>query len=99
MGNEEIVSRLDIIISLLARSGFSDEDVRRVIVQGKQNPARYIKAYHAMDGSLGVTQLSKIAGVTQSAMSQVIGTWETSGIAVNVGTKHSPNYRKLFTIR
>lgn len=99
MGNEEIVSRLDIIISLLAREAFTDEYVRQLVVQGKQDPGRYIKAYNAMDGSIGVTQLAKIAGVAQPTMSQVIATWESAGITVNVGTKRKPNYKKIFTIR
>jgi hypothetical protein len=96
--HEEIVNRLDMIISLLSKLVFEPGEIEVVVKQGKRNPLQYKKAYNAMDGTKSVTALAKIANVSVPAMSQVISTWEKVGIVVNIGSQSNPKYRKIANV-
>lgn len=83
------------IIALLARSTFGTDAISRTVCGGKRNPKSYLKVYNTLDGATGVTELAKIAGVSQPTMSVVLQSWEEQGIIYNIGSGTKPRYRGL----
>lgn len=84
----------EVIISLLGRLAYPEEELKKIVTKKKQNPNAYIKAYNACDGSKGVTEIAKIAGVAQPTMTPILQYWKKLGIVYQVGK----NYVKLYTL-
>jgi len=74
------------------------ELIREVVTRGKRNPAAYVKAYNALDGTIGVTDAAKVAGVSQPTMTVVLKSWEEQGIIYNVGESGRPLYKRLLVL-
>lgn len=87
-----------IIISLLARMAFGEEEIKKIIIHGKRKPNNWIKGYNACDGTNGVTKIAKIAGVKSPSATYVLKSWESKGIIFNIGTETKPLYMKLLTL-
>jgi len=83
------------IIALLARSTIGVPTISKIVSGGKRNPQAYMKVYNALDGAIGVTELAKLAGVSQPTMSVVLQSWEEQGIIYNLGTDAKPRYHRL----
>jgi len=83
------------IIALLARSSIGVPAISNIVCGGKRNPQAYLKVYNALDGRTGVTDLAKLAGVSQPTMSVVLQSWEEQGIIYNLGTDSKPRYQRL----
>jgi hypothetical protein len=83
------------IIALLARSTIGAATIFKTVCGGKRNPGAYLKVYNALDGATGVTELAKVAGVSQPTMSVVLRSWEEQGIIYNIGSDTKPRYRHL----
>jgi hypothetical protein len=86
------------IIALLARSAIGVDTISGIVCGGKRNPEAYRKAYNALQGSSGVTEIAKLAGVSQPTMSVVLQSWEEQGIVYNVGTERKPQYHRLLPL-
>jgi len=86
------------IIALLARSTIGVSAISKIVCAGKRNPQAYLKVYNALDGKIGVTDLAKLAGVSQPTMSVVLQSWEEQGIIYNVGTDPKPRYQRLLQL-
>ena len=93
--SEKLERQNEAIIALLARSAIGVETISTIVCGGKRNPEAYRKTYNALDGSAGVTQLAKLAGVSQPTMSVVLQSWEEQGIIYNVGNERKPQYRRV----
>lgn len=93
--SEKLERQNEAIIGLLARSTIGLAVILRAVCSGKRNPEAYRKVYNALDGSTGVTDLAKIAGVSQPTMSVVLQSWEEQGIVYNVGSERKPQYHRL----
>jgi len=87
-----------IIISLLARMAFGEEEIKKIITHGKRNPKDWIRGYNACDGKKGVTEIAKIAGVKQPSATFVLKSWKSAGIIYNVGSEKRPLYMNLLTL-
>ena len=87
-----------IIISLLARMAFGEEEIKKIITHGKRKPNNWIKGYNACDGTNGVTKIAKIAGVKSPSATYVLKSWESIGIIYNIGTETRPLYMKLLKL-
>jgi hypothetical protein len=85
----------DAIIALLARNILGVPAISKIVCSGKRNPKAYLKVYNALDGATGVTELAKLAGVSQPTMSVVLQSWEEQGIIYNLGTDSKPRYHRL----
>jgi hypothetical protein len=83
------------IIGLLAGGTIGLPTISKIVCGGKRNPRAYLKVYNALDGAIGVTELAKLAGVSQPTMSVVLRNWEEQGIVYNVGTSSKPHYHRL----
>lgn len=88
----------EVIISLLANLSIGVERVRELVTEKKRNPEAYVKTYNALDGSIGVVEAAKIAGVDKSTMSSILKRWEANGIVYDSGAASKPEYRRILTI-
>jgi hypothetical protein len=93
-----LIKQNDILISLLARSVLGADPIADVVTRGKKDPAAYVKAYNALDGTIGVTEAAKVAGVSQPTMTVVLKSWEEQGIVYNVGEPGRPLYKRLLVL-
>lgn len=93
--SEKLERQNGAIIALLARSAIGVPTISKIVSGGKRNPQAYLKVYNALDGAIGVTELAKLAGVSQPTMSVVLQSWEEQGIIYNVGTDVRPRYHRL----
>lgn len=89
----------EVIIALLGRIAFTEEDIKNIIKKKKKAPKKYLMAYNACDGQHTVSQLAKIAGVGQPTMTQVLKLWEEHCIIYEVGKFGGKFYKKLFFVR
>jgi len=86
------------IIALLARSVIGVKTIYEAVVRAKKDPAAYVRAYNALDGTIGVTEAAKVAGVTQGTMTPILKGWETQGIIYNAGDSRRPLYKRLLVL-
>jgi len=93
--SEKLERQNEVIISLLARSTLGVPAISKIVISGKRNPQAYLKVYNSLNGTTGVTELAKAAGVTQPTMSVVLQSWEEQGIIYNTGTDAKPRYHRL----
>jgi hypothetical protein len=93
--SEKLERQNEVIIGLLARSTMGVAAISKIVCGGKRNPDAYRKAYNALQGAKGVTQIAKLAGVAQPTMSVVLQSWEEQGIVYNLGTERKPQYHRL----
>jgi DNA-binding transcriptional ArsR family regulator len=93
-----VVKQNEIVISLLARSAIGVDSILETVTKGKKNPAAYIRAYNALRGSLGVTEVAKIARVSKGTMSVTLSSWEEEGIVYDVGEANRPLYKRLLVL-
>lgn len=96
--SEKLEHQNEAIIALLARSTIGVAAISKIVCGGKRNPEAYRKVYNALQGSSSVTDLAKLAGVTQPTMSVVLQSWEEQGIVYNLGTERKPQYHRLLHI-
>ena len=96
--NQTVERQNDVIIQLLARSVFGLEKVRETVTRGKRNPDAYIVAYNSLDGAKGVTELAKLAGVSQPTMTVILQSWEQQGIVYDVGNGNKTLYKRILTL-
>jgi len=88
----------EVIISLLARMVFGEENIKKIITHSKRNPDEWIRGYNACDGKNGVTEIAKIVGVKQPTATHVLKSWKSAGIVYNIGSEKRPLYMKLLTL-
>ena len=73
-------------------------EILKIVSGGKRNPEAYRKAYNALEGSKSVTEIAKIAGVSQPTMSVILQSWEEQGVVYNVGTDRKLQYHRLLLL-
>jgi len=93
-----MVKQNEVVIALLARSTFGVKFIQDVVTKGKKDPQGYIRAYNGLDGSIGVTEAAKLAGVSQPTMTEILKSWESQGIIYNTGNSNRPAYRRLLPL-
>lgn len=96
----DVVSKqLEMLIALVAQATIGRDEIRRIALLGKKKPQQWLKGYNACDGKRGVTEIAKIAGVSQPNATNVLKTWERQSIVFNVGTEKKPLFRRLMLIQ
>jgi len=93
-----LIRQNEILISLLARSVLGADSIAGIVTSGKRDPAAYVKAYNALDGTIGVTEAAKLARVSQPNMTRVLKNWEGQGIIYNAGIAGRPLYKRLLVL-
>ncbi len=94
----KIVRQNEIIIGLLGRIAFSQEEVETIVTRRKQNPNRYIEGYNGCDGRHTLTEIAKLVGVTPQTLSPILKEWDDLGIIYEVERPKGRFYRRLFPL-
>jgi len=93
--SDKLERQNEVIIALLAQSTIGIDKISKIVCGGKRKPEAYRKAYNALQGNNGVTQIAKVAGVAQPTMTVILQSWEEQGIVNNLGTERKPQYHRL----
>jgi len=93
-----IMQQNEVIITLLGRVAFKEEEIRQIVERKKKNPKKYVEAYNACDGEHTVSRLAEIAKVSQPNMTNVLKLWKESCIIYEVERPKGKFYKKLFAI-
>lgn len=101
---EEILERIEgqnkIIIGLLTKMAFKENEIYDVVTRKKKTKENYVKAYNALDGTKSAKEIAKIAKVDPSTISRIINEWLLKGIIYEfgIGYKGKPLYKNLMMI-
>jgi DNA-binding MarR family transcriptional regulator len=87
-----------VIIALLARMSFTEDNILEYVISKKRDPERYISGYNALDGSKGLSEIAKVIGVTPQTLSPILKDWEAKGIIYEVENRGGIFYRHLLRI-
>jgi len=96
-----IIEQNSAIIALLGKIAFPKEEVRNIVMSGKQQTKKqkYVEGYNACDGKHSVSDVAKIIGVHDSTLSPILQDWEEIGIVYPViGPRAGKFYKKIFSI-
>ena len=77
---EEVVRQNELIISLLGRIAFKNNELKSMVTKGSKKPKQMTRAYNLGDGTTGVTEIARKAGVAQPSLTNAIDKWERLGI-------------------
>lgn len=96
----KLVRQNEVVISLLGRIAFTEDQVRELIIKNKRHNLRdnYILGYNSCDGTNTVSQLADIIGITNQTLSPIIHEWEELGIIYEVQKTGGKYYRKIFPV-
>ena len=95
---KKMIKQNEIMISLLGRMAFDEEEVKEIVTFKKRNPEKYVEGYNACDGHHSVSDLARIIGVAIGTLSPILTEWEDVGIIREVERPKGKFYKKLFTI-
>ncbi len=100
--NEEILHemnrKLDVLLSLVARSVFDEEYISNVVTYRKREPEKYLTGYNALDGTVSVTEVAEIIGVTHSTLSPILKEWEMKGIIFKTTREGGTFYKNIYPL-
>jgi len=77
---DEIVRQNELIISLLGRIAFENDELKALIVKGSKKPAQILKAYNLCDGHTTITKIASRVGIAQPSLTVAIEKWAKLGI-------------------
>ncbi len=77
---EEIIKQNELMISLLGRIAFENDELKSLIQKGAKKPVQILKAYNLCDGQTPITDIAIKAGITQPSLTVAIEKWEKLGI-------------------
>ena len=69
---KKIIKQNEVVISLLGRLAFNQDQIRDIVISRKQNPQNYINGYNACDGNKTTTEIATIVGVTRQTLGQFL---------------------------
>jgi len=76
----EEAKRNELIISLLGRIAFKNDELKAIVTKGGKKPKQMIQAYNLCDGATSITEIARSAGVGQPSLTAAVEKWERSGI-------------------
>lgn len=93
----KLVRQNEVIISLLGRIAFTEDQVKELIKKHKRQNLRekYILGYNSCDGTKTVSELAKIIGIDNSTLSPILQEWEELGIIYEVQKTGGKYYREF----
>jgi DNA-binding MarR family transcriptional regulator len=77
---EEIIRQNELIISLLGRIAFKNDELRELIQKGSKEPEEILVAYNLCDGQTPITDIAKKAGIAKPSLTVAIEKWEGLGV-------------------
>jgi len=100
LDNEEIMKQNNLIISLLGRIAFKNDELKELATKGSKKPKEILAAYNLCNGKTTITDIAKKATVAIPSLSVAIDKWEELGIIykkVSDGNQVLP--LKLFEVK
>src|SRR2546427_6426307 len=79
-GHEQTSHTTDLIISLLGRIAFKNDDLKRIVQRGSKKPNEILQAYNSCDGKTTITEISRKAHIAQPSLTIGIAKWERQRI-------------------
>ena len=79
-GTEDTVKQNELIISLLGRIAFKNDELKSLVTKGSKKPEQMMRAYNLCDGATSVTEIAKEADIVQSSLTEAVDKWERIGI-------------------
>lgn len=95
---KKIMKQNEVIISLLGRLAFKQEEVRKIVTYKKRNPEKYVEGYNACDGRHSVSEIARTVGVSTPTISVILAEWEDVGIIREVEKSGGKFYKNLYQI-
>jgi hypothetical protein len=80
--NEEASAAEQLIISLLGRIVFKNDDLKMLVQKGSKKPAQVLAAYNLCDGNTSVTAIARRARIAHPSLSVAITKWERLGVVL-----------------
>ena len=77
---EEAVRQNELIISLLGRIAFKNDELKSMVTKGSKKPEHMMRAYNLCDGATSVTEIARKVGVAQPSLTIAVDKWERLGI-------------------
>lgn len=90
----------EIIISLLGRMTFPEEELKKIITSNSKKPDVLLKAYNLCDGNMGLTEIARTVSISQPSITGAINKWEEMGIIVKHITESNLVFpQRLYKLR
>jgi Fic family protein len=95
---KKIAKQNEVIISLLGRLAFKQEEVKKIVIYKKRNPEKYVNGYNACDGKHSVSEIVRTVGVSTPTISVILAEWEDVGIIREIEKSGGKFYKNLYQI-
>jgi DNA-binding MarR family transcriptional regulator len=96
---DRLLNQGEVIIALLGRIAFHQNEIYQIVTQRKTNPEKYVEGYNACDGKHTVTELAEIIGVSQPTLSPILQKWADIGIIYEVVREGGTFYRRILLLQ
>ena len=96
---EEIMRQNELIISLLGRIAFKNDELKGMVTKGSKKPDQMIGAYNLCDGATGITEIARKAGIAQPSLTIAVDKWERAGIILRKKKAQEVLPLRLFEIQ
>jgi DNA-binding MarR family transcriptional regulator len=95
----EIVKQNDLIISLLGRMAFENDELKALVIKGSHKPEEILSAYNLCNGQTTITSIAKEVGIAQPSLTEAVKRWEDLGIVIKKSKGNEVLPLRLFEIR
>ena len=92
---KKLIKQNEIIISLLSRLAFTEDEIRGIVTFKKRNPDKYVDGYNACDGKHSLSDIARIVGVKPPTLSPILADWEDGGIIYEIEKPGGKFYKKV----
>jgi len=90
----------EIIISLLGRMAFPEDELKKLITSNSKKPDILLKAYNLCDGNTGLTEIARKASISQPSLTEAIKRWVEMGIVIKHVNKSNQVFpQRLYKLR
>jgi len=96
---EELIKQNELIISLLGRIAFENDELKTLIVKGSKKPKQILSAYNLCDGQTTITAIANEVDIAQQSLTEAVKKWDELGIIIKKTKSNEVLPRRLFEVR
>lgn len=97
---KKVETQNEIIISLLGRMAFPEDDIKNLITSNSKKPDILLKVYNLCDGNTGLTEIARRASISQPSLTGAINKWVEMGIVIKHVNKSNQVFpQRLYKLR
>jgi|SRR5208282_2483706 len=96
---EEIIKQNELIISLLGRIAFKNDELKALVVKGSKKPKQILSAYNLCDGQRTITAIANTVDIAQPSLTEAVKKWEELGIIMKKTKGNEVLPLRLFEVR